>query len=1597
MSLQQPLPPAGQNGKTQTANDLVNHNPGFVTRNPDLAAAGIASGNTDTFNTLAISSHMSDSAQAFDKHQQTYNSTGWWNTILKDVKDIPAAIGNGLNNIPVAGKAVSTVLGWASKPLQEIQKDYKFIHSLYADHGVGAGLLGTLGVLAGGVIGTVAGPAGTALGAELGAAATRNILGRVIPNYQDSFKNSNDPNYQVSFGRDLANIVGDIPGLRAVKNTNTGFGQIVSGIADAAFDFEGDPLASTGKFYTKMRRGDYIAATTDAESKVTSIHSTLPIGSSMPGVKAFFEANSSVVHTPEQIDAAMASPLQAGLRNAVKDIASIKNPVEIGLRYGYNLGWSRNFMDSLAKAEKPEEVVQVMKQALYSANLADEATAPLADLRLPSRTLGKMLSDKIGANAIRNSAQTSTINEERNLLLPKRTAVTEPVYDENGNQTFNQIGQPETRIKTQQVTRPNGEIANETVWKLTKPAILSPNAGDWLNAISAKVRTFTGRRALSYDSLDKKLSSTQYQLDDPNLGQTLYDVASYAMPHKVALEWAAHILTANEGDMLSRIHVMHQEVLKARGLADSQAAKILGQAKDALGASDINQGVYGYDNLGNELGAMDLKPEYGGGQANMGVVDGHAYQGAMLDLKAIKNAFRDSKAYGSLYNKTDDFFTKYTNVIFAPLALLSPAFGLRVAAGEAMHQVMRRGLPNYLSAVLANTLVRLDSRYHNEHLDAVAQSQPKTNLDAIEKEQATGKEQIITNNEITDALAEKENMAKRIWQASGSKQAWNDAVATGAKVKNAALLPFGWVANQYLKSNLIPYTVKQYVEHMSGLRERLGLDGGVTPGISGGHGNKADLHHDEVFDMYAKTRGHGSRPSENLAALTELDPHYHYYLAKNISMGAKTEAIRDIAKDYLAMDKTPAWKNLSEDEKFAQLAVMHSERIANPEMYTKSRQIMRAYDRADPEQFANTQTKWLRGIVQGNDGTINKVALNRISSNLPMTSDELEKMPLNSLPIKVLGVRHMPTISDGLRRAENAGFRTFVTPIIDYVSRQPLFGNFYVRRRIVNQNLVDKGLLSEEEADKLSANQATREMIPAIHSPQIRSQFAVLHRNLFPFYFAQEQAMRRVGRLIRTNPAAFRDFQMIQQGMNNPGFVHTDANNQKYVVYPLLGEFGNSIVRGMNALGVKQFTGLPESITGSTSSLLTVLPEVKVPSVGPFANIAITELAHKFPWLDKASGIATGGYPSSNWMDTIIPNSTVRDIFNGMIMDDRENTVYNSKLSAIAAAYYHGDLPDNFTSLPPEQQATVMDKIENNAKSNLFIKGLMAFFLPLAPNVSNDYYNKDLQTLRSEYLKLLSTTNPSTGKNYTLAEATDKFISEHGDHAVSYTVSHTKSGVGGAYLPLADSTLSWIKNNQSILNNPAYANAAPFLIPQVGQGSDALQVEKKLLTMHYRARQTPADFMNSLYIQKGWQDLGDAYKQYQTDMQQARTSGNRIVMYQITQAWKTVSDQYGQSNPIWYADYNNPTRIDYAQNAVKQFQTMKDKGLLSASPQGQAISDIMDSYKQYHQDLLATVVNGRNTPQHSMVQDMWYTYLQNLETANPQLTSVINSVFRRVK
>ena len=167
--------------------------------------------------------------------------------------------------------------------------------------------------------------------------------------------------------------------------------------------------------------------------------------------------------------------------------------------------------------------------------------------------------------------------------------------------------------------------------------------------------------------------------------------------------------------------------------------------------------------------------------------------------------------------------------------------------------------------------------------------------------------------------------------------------------------------------------------------------------------------------------------------------------------------------------------------------------------------------------------------------------------------------------------------------------------------------------------------------------------------------------------------------------------------------------------------------------------------------------------------------------------------------------------------------------------------------------------------------------------------------------------------------------------------------------------------------------------------------------MELRSKQTPQEFMDSVYIQKGWVDLNPIFTAYQSMLTDAKKTNNISQISQLSQAWKSVSTTYGLSNPIWYNSYKDPTKPLDAQNALKDLQKIQELGKLGTSAQGTGISQLLGLYEYYHAALQQeTKQGGKLTAAGYNMIDAWNALLDAQKQQDPNLSNVIDGVFRRV-
>jgi len=1440
------------------------------------------------------------------------------------------------------GAFASDKLSWFGKPLQEVQKDYKFIHSVYTNNGFLPGFIATLGVVGGGVAGgALGGTMGAALGADLAGMAERK-LANLFPGYKKSLANSEDPNYKISAGRDLSNLVGETASAVGAKNVAEAFkstdkglwgspGSFLSGITDAGADIYADPLSIIGRTGQLMRAGKLFKAGT--------LQVKYPILDSIPGVRNFIVESAATPINAEHMDALangrgmFAGSASKKYQSALADMENIKNTAVA------------------AENATKEEVAAGIIAAKYP-KLGTTAAGRIADASVKD------------ANDIHNYLKTTLFfgDEQGTLagaaIVPQRTLLRaklgEPVQD---------------ALKTNKIT-------------------------------SGVYKTFSGYMPYSIDKVTGELSTKKFRWDAPDSASVIYRVARYGMGDAAAKEWAGQYALAVAKNDINDARVIKNrayfESLKAAGLPDDAAlVKAAKSELDKLDEPLASTQIYDVKPTGETIGDyMNTNGEMVSG----GTAPHHAQE--MWDIpdffavkKALREAGRVSKALSAargaegptdLIGGLDEFLAnRYTNAIFKPLALATTGFGLRVAAAEMIPAAARYGVTNMFKSTLASAAA-------------------KTNTEVIPAE------------------------SKHIFAAAMSGLGLHMGI-------DPMVLQAGFPAFRNAKNLGLDYAARMLAPEQLDLATKLIIQNQghiLKDAVAAGHGKSASAIYNTsqaahyTFQIHKNSALYKELPEWTTYSNTDINylPRY----AHNLNIASREAHRQNIASDFA--DMTYGIKKLQIEDDFDKMPAHQQyqdirnkliENEYNRIMATKagnykpyaaeSKRLSRWIDQ-DPKAFATDRVDGTLGMLVGKDGTVLDEAALAMAGGKSLDFGKLKDLHDNnpqSLPAGVSGpiLEEAPAGKNVLAKIADAGFKNVMDPIVNRLSREPLYvvhvGDAYKRM----EPQIKAGLLTEDQALRIAQSQAAYSMMPQIHNVALRSQFAQLARNFLPFYFAQEQALKRAYATLKDtsimSPAFSRGlqfYQLSEHALNDPAFMQTDDNGNKFITLPGVGYFGQAVQGALNQFGMPMVSGLPISGRGSMTSLKSVLPELATPGVSPILATSANIIGDMFPALQPVvkgtvgdiafkKNIVSSLVPTA--MDAFIPAAWLKTLISstGISGIDFNNQFGNALAGSLAAAYYHnpnGILPDNANEY--DLQA-VVDRVKNNARSILMVKAAAGLLSPLAPQVSQE----DLG-FRDEFWKLVKATG-----NY--GDALQMFLKEHGDRAVSYTVSKTENMVQGAKYPYVQQTVDFIKNNpQWFKTQPGNSNTAGafWLIPQTSESANNRDVYNELLAMHLREYRAPKELLRQFYIAHGDSVIGDALTAHNNRVQQFKDSMDTYGMQQERQQWSQVMQKMQYMHPIWYANYTGSSGKQSAQEAYDALTRIFSEPNPPTHDQARQVYALMQDYQKHKANLAQYSDLGLRGGLTTYENQDWTDYLTVLAQKNPQLQPIIKSVFMKL-
>lgn len=1409
-----------------------------------------------------------------------------------------------------AGINVFGALNFLAKPLQEVQRDYRFIHSVWKKHGVVDAFGVLAGTVAGATIGTLAGPEGAVVGAELGTSFMRKMMGS---KFQDSYKDSEDPNYKVSVGRDFTNALGSIAGAlgpntisKALKNTDVGVGKLLSGTADAGFDVYSDPLNVVAKFNMALKNGKYLSL----PDKEIANQVNLPLVNRIDGVKNFLESRSLRVSTPEALDA-----LKQGGRF---------NPA------------SAQYNRSL------EEMAGYIKNSKTTTEAAGKIANAFPEL-------GSAVPFHIASRA-------ETVNDIHSLLR-------NDVYfgELRGTLAGGSVVPSRTLLRANYLNPLQKQLRGDN---------LTDKEANWLQK---GYKTFSGYMPFSIDPITRELSTQKFTWNSPDATSVIYRIARFGMGHNAAVDMAGQYAQAiATGDVALAKALKSQvtlESFKAMGLPDdSILVKNAQHELDKLDKHTVGTENYGTTPDGQTRGTYTT---IDGTSATAGLDETqYAREFSIPNFVAAKRALWEAGKVSKYYGKFDEYIAdSYTNKIFKPLALATLGFGLRVSASELIPAVARYGLTNIIKAKIAS-------------------SAAKQGIDVIKGEGAHIAPAALV------ALGASKGITADVLQ-TGFPTFKSDLAKGLAKIAPEDQLHYA--TDLILANN----------GHIPSEAVRAGSETVST---------RYDLENAAKMFEQIERRKIIYRGTGDQTTYTADSPHYLPMLAtslKKLSTSARGKNIASDIQDVMGGVKKVTLEQEVGNNLHDQYQAMRKELIDREyerimatkrgeyEPYKTDMSLGARWVNQDPREFATDRVDTVLGAVIGRNGELHSNIIDKIAAGESPDTAYLRSLENPQLPASVSGEQVEALIPGGnnfqkaLTYAVNLGFKKLIDPVINGLSREPLYLIHFSNEMESLKYLVNSGSMDYSEAVRIAQYRATHAMLPQIHNTALRSQFSQLARNFMPFYFAQEQAMKRAFKVAKdtgVGSAAFsrsvRLYQMAEQAMNNPAVVQTDANGNSYAYLPFVGEFGKALQGFMGGLPFFQMVpGLPIAAQGSMTSMKTVIPGLELPGMSPVVAIPANVVADIFPALAPTIEGGLGLSANRGVWESLIPNKPFMNVWNALGPDQQNSAMTNAVFAAMSSAYYHD--PELFQSnMTTQQKEAVIDRVRNNAKSILLIKAITGMLSPLAPRVEQTDVG-----LRDEFIKMVKNTG-----DYTMAM--QEFLAKHGDRAVSYTVAKTTPSVRGANFPYTQKAIDWIGKelgSGGLLSNPNTAVGAMFLVPQEPGPGNTLAIHQQLIRDHLRETRTPQEFLDQFFIVQGNNYIAPYLEQHNTNVKQFTQMQNSFLLQQENQNWSAFMDKLKQTMPTWYDNYSSGNGRNNANLAIKQLQSIfSAPDYQPKTEQEKLVMALMSDYEKHNGTLEQYKNFGITGQLVDMENQNWKTYLDSLKASDQRLQSVINSVFSKV-
>lgn len=486
-----------------------------------------------------------------------------------------------------------------------------------------------------------------------------------------------------------------------------------------------------------------------------------------------------------------------------------------------------------------------------------------------------------------------------------------------------------------------------------------------------------------------------------------------------------------------------------------------------------------------------------------------------------------------------------------------------------------------------------------------------------------------------------------------------------------------------------------------------------------------------------------------------------------------------------------------------------------------------------------------------------------------------------------------------------------------------------------------------------------------IDDHRVRSQFQEMVGTLVPFWFAEDQFLRRMGRSLVQNPTLLRNVNITMNAGVNAGWVAEDQFGEKRIVYPGSEMFTTAMLELTRLPVISQVFGgdLASVDPGRLTSSIHIIPGYDVDQVGnfgfgPLLAIPLLFASQSDPTIkstfeknliggryDMGRGILDADSAASIVWSSVVPailSKGMSTIWSGT----NESARAKATMDVIALMNIQGTLPtEEEIAAQPQPDVYLerfMDRVGEMAKQYQMLQSITWFGGPAAFGFEDLTVKNEHWETNEEFMELVNSGLPWE-EAYMVW--TERIVARDGVFD-PYLYSPFRTGrtskVPFAVITATQEANIWLADNSDFVGDYLFSSA--FFMPRgfgPDEGEYSSEARNRAIAYGLIDEKTPEEFLRKVYFDQAYSVYARERQAYLTQRYEMKAAGANTM--RVDREWQAWANSFRKTHPV-YANYLSSGNAD-----DKRAQTIKEFRYLlqdpSMAPAGEHNQDILDTMK----------------------------------------------------